>query len=96
MPDDTQRVSSAEADVAKKRRWIGNGTATFIISVLVVLVFAGYIAGVTFFPIMPTLGKEQEGAIIGVLIANFSTVVGYYVGSSLGSANKSIELAGKK
>ncbi len=85
-----------EADVDKKRVWLGNGTATFIIAVLVILLFAAYIFAVTFFPPAGTLGKEQQGAILGVLITNFGYAVGYYIASSIGSENKSIELASKR
>ncbi len=85
-----------EADAVKKRLWLGNGTATFIVAVLVILVFTSYIFAVTFFPPSGTLGKEQQGAILGVLITNFGYAVSYYVSSSIGSENKSIELASKR
>jgi hypothetical protein len=91
VPDPTN-----EADIAKHRVWLGNGTATFIIAVMVIVLFAGYIFAVTFFPPVGTLGKEQQGAILGVLITNFGYAVGYYIASSIGSENKSVELAGKR
>lgn len=95
-PSNVETKPPLEADTVKKRRWIGNGTATFIIALLTVIIFAGYSFAVTFFPTAVTLGKEQQGAILGVMIANFGYAVSYYVGSSLGSANKSIELAASK
>lgn len=94
MADDA--APPVEADVIKHRVWLGNGTATFVIAVLIILLFASYIFAITFLPIQATLGKEQEGAILGVLITNFGYAVSFYVGSSLSSANKSIELAGKR
>jgi len=96
MPEQPNTSDSQEADVRKRRVWLGNGTATFMISVLVILLFGGYIFAVTFIPPAQKLGQEQQGAILGVLITNFGYAVGYYVSSSIGSENKSIELANKR
>lgn len=84
----------AEADVRKHRVWIGNGTATFIVTVLVILLFGGYVTTLTMFPhALEALTPEQRGAILGVMIAQFTASVQYWIGSSVGSTNKSIELA---
>lgn len=96
MPDQPNTSVSQEADVKKRRVWLGNGTATFVIAVMVIVLFGGYIFAVTFFPPAGSLGKEQQGAILGVLITNFGYAVSYYIASSIGSENKSIELASKR
>lgn len=76
--------------------WLGSGLTTFIVSIFVIVIFAVYITAVTFFPSAVTLGKEEQGIIIGGMISAFMTVVNYYCGSSLGSANKSLALEQKK
>lgn len=96
----TDIAMTSEADVVKHRRWLGNGTATFVIALFAMLMFAGYIVILAIAPqLLNALSPEQRGAVLGTLSAQFVSAVQYFIGSSLSSANKSIELAaigGKK
>lgn len=87
-------ADTIEVDLRKKRVWIGNGTASFVISVMVMNLFAGYIIILAVAPgIVAALSPEQRGAVLGVLIAQFTSSVQYWLGSSIGSQNKDIQLA---
>lgn len=86
-----------EADVEKKRVWIGNGVATFIICVMAMNLFAMYILVLALAPgLVQSLTPEQRGSILGVLMTQYVAAISYWIGTSLSSQNKSIELAQKR
>jgi hypothetical protein len=72
-----------------------NTTALMILAVTVVI---GFFALLYFFVFIgiPVENKELLNITVGALIGSFTTVVGYFFGSSAGSANKTDILAEKK
>jgi hypothetical protein len=89
MAGDTQPLRMPK----RKARWRDIGT--FTISMVVVCGFIAYAFAVTFWDSAPTADKTQIGNLQVVLATAFAGAVGYWIGSSLGSAVKSDELAKK-
>jgi hypothetical protein len=71
-----------------------NTTALMILAAIVVI---GFFALLTFFVFIaiPIENKEILNITVGALIGSFTTVVGYFFGSSAGSANKTDIMASK-
>ena len=63
-----------------------------VISVVVVLAF-GIVVGLVLFHPLPTGSESVVAGVVGTLGALATTVVGYWVGSSIGSSNKDARLA---
>lgn len=61
--------------------------ATFVIALIVVVGFFVFT-----FKFWNAIAKDQQGIIIGVMLGAFTSAVGYYVSSSIGSAAKSAEI----
>jgi len=59
----------------------------YALGAVVVLGVLGVIALLVFFE-MPTGNKDALLLVLGTLVASFSAVVGYFYGSSKGSADK--------
>jgi hypothetical protein len=72
-----------------------NTTALMILAATVVI---GFFALLYFFVFIgiPVENKELLNITVGALIGSFTTVVGYFFGSSAGSANKTDIMAEKK
>ena len=70
-------------------------TAMYVLGALIVLGFFTLLA-LLIFKEVPVSNNDVLNLSIGALITGFATVVGYFYGSSAGSASKTDILAGKK
>lgn len=66
----------------------------YVLAVIIVIVFMIIIL-VVFKVALPTDNREIALLVIGALVSQFSNVVGYFFGSSKGSADKNKILADK-
>jgi hypothetical protein len=69
-------------------------TAMYILGVIIVVAVVWILALLTVRP-MPIENKDALMLALGTLLAAFGTVVGYFYGSSKGSADKNDALASK-
>jgi amino acid transporter len=67
----------------------------YILGVLIVIGFFGLL-GLLVLSAVPNENMDLLNLVVGALLTSFATVVGYFYGSSAGSAAKNEMLTGKK